>query len=296
MIKQFKRSYKWNKYAKPISKSINSKTIQNYLAIIDKNKNLTVEIEEDLIHKAKKGDQKAKEELFKAFFNKVLEVAKEYSGHVETFEDLIQEGMMGLECALQRFKPEMKWRFSTYSKWWIRAYIVKYFSDNIRGFKVPVEVSVKLYRINQTTERLSKDLLREPTDAEIADQLGMEENHVNFLRRYLQPHFSIDAPITQCDTSLGTKLFVGENLADDHKDNARESLIRKDTVEQIRKALDTLSPRERFIVEHRYNINGESDDEGMTLEEVGKLVKLTPERVRQIQRDAETKLKKKLNK
>lgn len=295
MIKQFKRGYTWNKYSKPISKSINSDTIQKYLSIIEKNKNLSAEIEADLIFKAKKGDGKAKEELFKAFFNKVLEVAKEYSGHVETFEDLIQEGMIGLERALEGFKPEMKWRFSTYSKWWIRAYVVKYFSDNIRGFKVPVEVSVKLYRINQTIERLSKDLLREPTDAEIASQLEMEENHVNFLRKYLYPHFSIDAPITQCDTSFGPKLFIGENLADDHKDNARESLIRKDTVEQIRKALDTLSPRERFIIEHRYNINGESDDEGMTLEEVGKLVKLTPERVRQIQRDTEAKLKKKLN-
>src|SRR5882724_3439060 len=169
---------------------IYSKNIKEYIEIIKKNDDLSRDVELKYIRKAKKNPE-YKQLLFEAHIKMVMGMAKKYTTHVETLEDLLHEGIKGLEQALKLFKPKMKVRFNTYARYWVRAFILKYFSDNVRGFKVPSDIAIKLTTMNKVIEKLSKKLLREPTDKEIAHELQYEKNYVQFLRKYLYPHFTL---------------------------------------------------------------------------------------------------------
>ena len=266
-----------------------SLNIQKYLDIINRTKDIPKAKEEGCIAKAKTNPI-FKKELFEAHLKMLVGIARNYTSHNETIEDLIQEGVKGLEKALILFKPNIKVRFNTYARFWIRAYIIKYFAENVRGFKVPSSISAKLYKLNKTIEKLSKKLEREPSDEEVARELNYDSDYVRFLRKYLFPHLALDAQIDGKDgKSFST---VGESLIDNHRDNACESLIKRDGVENIKNAILNLSEKERFVIENRYGLN-ENDEQ--TLEVVGKKMDLSAERVRQIQEMAESKLRKVMN-
>jgi len=264
-----------------------SKNIQEFIDIAKKNtKGLPQDLELQYVKKAKK-NKKYKELLFNAHLGMVIGMAQKYaSGHVQTLEDLIKEGLIGLDRALILFKPKMKVRFNTYARWWVRAYILKFFGENVRNIRVPDRISVEIFKINQVIEKLSQTLSREPTNAEVAHELDYNKNYVATLRKFLLPNLSLDTPVLNKDGKVFTT--VKENVAD-NRDDAGESLIRVDGINKIREAIDTLPKRERYIIEYRYGLN---DKDGLTLHEVGKKMGLTAERVRQIQVVAEKHLKK----
>jgi len=263
-----------------------SKSIKEYLDIAKKTQDLPKELELQYVKKAKK-DKKYKELLFNAHLKMVIGMAQKYAaGHVETLEDLVSEGLIGLDRALVLFKPKMKVRFNTYARWWVRAHILKFFGENVRNIRVPDRVSVEIFKINQTIEKLSQILAREPTNAEVAHELNYNKDYVATLRKFLLPNLSLDFQVLNKDGKVFTT--VKENVAD-NRDDARESLIRVDGINKIRQAIETLSKREKYVVEHRYGLN---DKDELTLHEVGKKMRLTAERVRQIQVVAEKRLKK----
>ncbi len=268
-----------------------SKSIKEYIEIIKKTNDLSRDVELKYVKKAKK-NLKYKELLFNAHYKMVMGMAKKYTTHVETLEDLLNEGVKGLEQALKLFKPKMKVRFNTYARYWVRAFILKYFSDNVRGFKVPSDIAIKLTTMNKVIEKLSKKLLREPTDKEIARELQYDKNYVRFLRKYLYPHFTLQYRVGTCNHNTSGQFTLGDVTSDDHRDNARESLVRVDGINKIRAAIESLPKKERFVIENRYGLNG-CDEQ--TLAQVGKRMRLTAERVRQIQEIAETRLKKMIN-
>jgi len=279
----------------PKDEKLMSRSIEKYVEIIKRTKDLSQELEIEYIKKAKsrsKYRMRYKTLLFEAHFKLVLAIARRYAIHNETLEDLVQEGVKGLEHALVLFDLKKRVRFNTYARHWIRAYIIKYFSDNVRGFRVPSEISARLCTINAAIEKLSKKLLREPTSREIANHLSYEPDYVDFLRKYLLPNVSLSMPSNHSSNTHNDTSY-GDTLVDNHRDNARESLSRVDGVRQIKEAIDALPEIERFIIYNRYGL-GDCDEQ--TLSEVGKRLGLSAERVRQVQLISENKLKKIMNK
>jgi RNA polymerase primary sigma factor len=261
-----------------------SSTIKNYISIIESTKNLSFPQEKKLIVKAKNQNVVAKSHLFSAYLKMVFKIAKYYKIKNIFLEDLIEEGILGLEDALERFNIERGNRFSTMARWWVRARILKYIRKNIRIFEVPTATSDKILAINKSIERLDKKLHMPPSNKEIADDLGMKEIKVEFLRKYLIPSVSMNQKINNGDKTI-------QDLFTDDRNNSREALLRIDNIEKIKEALVKLEQRERSIIEYRYGLKGKE----MTLKQVGKKLQLTPERIRQIQNGAEAKLKSLIN-
>lgn len=266
-----------------------SKSIRKYAEIIRNTESIPENLEEEYIRKARTSAFH-KNALFSAHLRLVISIAREYASHNETLEDLIQEGIHGLEHALQRFKKDKGVKFNTYARFWIRAFILKYFADNIRSFKVPPEISIKLGKVNKAMEKLSQILEREPSDEEIAGELGLDKDYVSFLKKYLSPHLTLDSEIENKEgRSFST---VGEGLTDNHRGDASESLIRIDNINKIKEAIKSLPKKELFVIENRYGLN---NCDVQTLEEVGKRMDLSAERIRQIQKVAEARLQKAMN-
>lgn len=263
----------------------------NYKNIIDSSIDLSPQKELELINEARHGNIQSKSDLFSAYLKLVFGIAKNY--HIQTLNltDLIHEGVLGLEDALKRFEPERGYRFATVARWWVKAHILKYIRSNIRMFDVPTGTSGKIFAINKSIEKISKEQSHAPTNKEIGLDLNLNESKVSFLRKFLNPSVSINATI---ENDNGSTNEIQDLLFDD-RDNGRESLIRNDGIKKIRLAINKLSPIQRIIIQYRYGLNGKE----RTLKQVSnKLFKLkitpkplTIERIRQIQNQSEEKLK-----
>jgi len=263
-----------------------SKVIETYLNIAKNSADLSKDLELQYVKKAKK-NIKFKELLFNAHLKMVIGIAQKYAGgHTQVLEDLIGAGLLGLDKALSRFKPKMKVRFNTYARWWVRAHILKFFGDNVRSMLVPDKVSVEIFKINKVIEKLSQVLARDPTNAEVADELNYDVAYVATLRKFLLPNLSLDSQLVNKERNVFTT--IKDNIAD-NRDHAGESLIRVDGINKIKQAIQKLPDRERYVIENRFGLN---DKDELTLQEVGKKMGLTAERVRQIQLMAEKRLKK----
>ncbi len=260
-----------------------SKTISSYINIINKTEDLSEEREQDYIFLAKKGDAQAKEKLFNSYFKQVVSMARKYATNSESLEDLIGEGIRGLEKTLEKFEPARGNRFSTYSRFWIRAYMADHFRRNLRAFETPMAISGRLFTINKSIEKLSHELGRQPTDKEICEHLNLGEGYTTFLRKYLLPHCHLDSKISENDDRT-----ISDNFPDNHYGSPRDSLIRDDGVQKIKIAMEKLTDKERNILERRYGLNGREEE---TLGEIGKDLQVSLERIRQIQSKAEAKLK-----
>jgi RNA polymerase sigma factor (sigma-70 family) len=272
-----------------------SLTLDYYIKTARNTKRLSNEVELEYAKKAKSKNKKISEKyknlLFEANYGMVISVASRYAEHRQTMEDLVQQGATALDKALELFDPKKKTRFSTYAQWWVRAFIAKHFSNNVRSFKVPEAVCLRLHHLNKSIEKLSKILGRTPTNEELAEETGHAEKYLLFLRKYLMPHFTLDAQVMgKSGRPFST---VGDSLTMNDRDDASESLIRVDGINKMKDAVSKLEPNERFVIENRYGLN---DCDEQTLAEVGKRMNLTAERIRQIQIDAEKRLKKMVNK
>lgn len=228
--------------------------------------------------------EEAKNTLTLANLRLVASVARRYLGHGMPIEDLMQEGTIGLIRAVERFNYRKGYRFSTYAIWWIRRSISRAIADQARLIRLPVHVTDTLGRINKTRGTLRERLGRMPTRSELADALKMPEDKLTELLRGAIEPLSLEMPIGEEGESRLADLIPAPDVNNPATEATRGALR-----DELMEALDELTEREKDVIILRYGLDG---DEPRTLEEVGRALEVTRERVRQIESSALTKLRK----
>ena len=257
--------------------------VKMYLKEIGKIPLLTAEEEVMIAKRMEAGDALAKKELAEANLRLVVSIAKRYVGRGMQFLDLIQEGNMGLMRAVDKFDYTKGFKFSTYATWWIRQAITRAIADQARTIRIPVHMVETINKLVRIQRQLIQDLGREPTNEEIAEEMGIDVEKVRDVRKIAQEPVSLETPIgEEEDSHLGD--FIEDDTAIAPDDAANFTMLR----EQLDTVLGTLNDRERKVLELRFGL---TDGTPRTLEEVGKEFNVTRERIRQIEAKALRKLK-----
>ncbi len=267
---------------------ISDDSVRMYLREIGKIPLLTLEEESELSKKAMAGDRKAKDRMAEANMRLVVSIAKRYSGRGLDLLDLIQEGNTGLLRAVDKFDPEKGFKFSTYATWWIRQAITRAIADQARTIRIPVHMVETINKLMRTQRRLTQELNRDPTNEELAKEMDMEVEKIEHIMKIKQDITSLDAGIGRDDND-GEESTLGDFIEDEDTASPEESASSQLLKEQVREILESLSDRERKILEMRFGLNGTKSH---TLEEVGLEFAVTRERIRQIEAKALLKLRK----
>ena len=262
-------------------------SVRLYLREIGKIPLLTPEEEADLAQRIVKGDKKAKDKMVEANMRLVVSIAKRYGGRGLDFLDLIQEGNTGLLRAVEKFDPDKGFKFSTYATWWVRQAITRAIADQARTIRIPVHMVETINKVLRTTRKLTSELNREPTNEEIAKELDMEPEKVDYVMRIKQDIASLDASIGREGDDEDSVL--GDFVEDEERDSPEESAANQILKEQLSEIISTLTDREQKIIRLRFGIGGGRPH---TLEEVGAEFDVTRERIRQIEAKALSKLRK----
>lgn len=255
-----------------------------YLREIGQTELLTPEEEIVLAGRIRKGDEKAREQMIKANLRLVVKIAREFEDYGVPLLDLINEGNIGLMKAVERFDPEKGAKLSTYAAWWIKQAIRRALSNQSKTIRLPVHVGEKLLHMRRASVRLHEELGREPTDEELAEELGMTRARVAAYRSAAIRPASLDAAIGEDESKR-----LGEIVEDERADTPYEELEEKTNTDMVRELLKTLPEREAEILRQRFGLSGDSEK---TLEEIGDDFGVTRERIRQIQNIALNKLRK----
>ena len=261
---------------------------QLYLKEIGQTALLTIEEENYLAARIKKGDKAARERMIKANLRLVVKIARDYEGYGVPLLDLISEGNIGLMKGVERFDPTKGAKLSTYSAWWIKQAIKRALANQGKTIRLPVHVVDKLFHIRRAEARLQEAFGREATDDEIAGELDTTSEKIRELRTASQRPASLEAPL-----GYDSDNRVADVVADENADDPYAELEGKANTAMLREVMKDLDPREVTILRYRFGLDG--DDE-KTLEEVGRKFGLTRERIRQIQEIALKKLRKKIEK
>ena len=262
-------------------------SVRLYLREIGKIPLLTPEEEAELAERIVKGDKKAKDKMVESNMRLVVSIAKRYGGRGLDFLDLIQEGNIGLLRAVEKFDPEKGFKFSTYATWWVRQAITRAIADQARTIRIPVHMVETINKVLRTTRKLTAELNREPTNEEIAKELGLEPEKVDYVMRIKQDIASLDASVGREGDDEDSVL--GDFVEDEERDSPEDSAANQILKEQLSEIIATLTDREQKIIRLRFGIGGGRPH---TLEEVGNEFDVTRERIRQIEAKALSKLRK----
>jgi RNA polymerase primary sigma factor len=269
---------------RPERESETPELIPGYFARIDKGHLLTHEEEIDLSKRAKQGDARARQRLIEKNLRLVVSVAKKYRGYGLPFEDLIQEGNIGLMKAVEKFDPDRGFRFSTYATWWIRQAVQRAVADKGRTIRVPVHMTEKIRKVSRAMAELSAELEREPTEEEVARRLGWDPEEVRLTMSAMPDATSLDQPVSSEDTASQ----LGDFIEDERVSDTPDTVMREMETTQLKEAIERLPERARYVLVRRYGLD---DREPATLAELGDELDISRERVRQLQREAERILK-----
>ena len=257
--------------------------VRMYLKEIGKVPLLTSDEEIELAKRIELGDEEAKQRLAEANLRLVVSIAKRYVGRGMQFLDLIQEGNLGLIKAVEKFDYTKGYKFSTYATWWIRQAITRAIADQARTIRIPVHMVETINKVIRVSRQLLQELGHDPTPEEIAEEMSMPVERVREILKIAQEPVSLETPIgEEEDSHLGD--FIPDEDASEPSEAASFSLLK----EQLMSVLDTLTPREKKVLELRFGI---VDGRTRTLEEVGKEFNVTRERIRQIEAKALRKLR-----
>ncbi|HMS31296.1 MAG TPA: sigma-70 family RNA polymerase sigma factor, partial [Candidatus Saccharibacteria bacterium] len=259
---------------------ISDDSVRLYLREIGKIPLLTAEEELALANRVVAGEKKAKDQMAEANMRLVVSIAKRYSGRGLDFLDLIQEGNTGLLRAVEKFDPSKGFKFSTYATWWIRQAITRAIADQARVIRIPVHMVETINKLLRTQRRMTQELNREPTIEELAKEMEMEPEKIEYVMKIKQDVNSLDAAVRddEEDSVLGD--FIEDEDTKSPDEAATEQLLK----EQVQGILESaLSERELKIVKMRFGLE---DGKNHTLEEVGHEFAVTRERIRQIEAKA----------
>ena len=271
-----------------MSKSERDSSLRLYMAEIAKTDLLTQEQEVELAGRIEKGDKVAREIMIKANLRLVVKIAQDYSNYGVPLQDLISEGNIGLMKAVERFDPEKGGKLSTYAAWWIKQSIKRALANQSKTIRLPVHMVDKISKTRKISDAMAEALGREPTDQELAEELGISRTKLAMIKQASQRPASLDAPVFE-----GEATEYGELIGDEKAMDPAMTLSSKNMHNNLDDLLDVLDEREQRIIDARFGLDGQKP---MTLEEVGMEFGVTRERIRQLQNLALNKMRNALRK
>ena len=267
----------------PIQNSQTPELLAKYLRRIGQGDLLTHQEEIDLSNAAKAGDQKARQRLIEKNLRLVVSVAKKYRGYGLPFEDLIQEGNIGLMAAVGKFDPDRGFRFSTYATWWIRQAIQRALADKGRTIRIPVHMGEKVRKVSRAYRELSAGLEREPNEEEVAERLGWKIEEVRHAVEAMPDATSLNKPL-----GFDEATELGDLVEDEQASDTPGTVMQEMELVQLREAVEDLPERMGYVLMRRYGLGG---GKPATLAELADELDISRERIRQIQREAVQTLK-----
>jgi RNA polymerase primary sigma factor len=252
--------------------------LQLFLNEMGKYKLLTAEEEVELAKRIERGDKEAKDLMVNSNLRLVVSIAKKYQGHGLSLLDLIQEGIIGLIRAVEKFDWRKGFKFSTYATWWIRQAVQRGVANKAREIRIPVHIVDRERKIAKAERELAAKLGRAPEEAEIAKAAKLPLKQVREVRQAARAVTSLDRPIGEAGDSSFGDLVAGEEPT---PEETLHVSLEQDT---LRRAVAALPDREQQVLKLRYGLNGDTDPK--SLEEIGRQLGLTRERVRQVEADA----------